>query len=81
MYFEGGWCLWAFSYNQSKWFTLAPIKQEDSPGADFALCSHGYDIFLSGGNTNPKNLLKFESERNEWIISPGKIKYFCFFAL
>lgn len=72
--YEGGWCLWAFSFSQLRWFTLAPIPVADSPGTQFALCSHSYDIFLSGGTDNPKNLLKFESERNEWITSSGQLK-------
>ncbi|XP_053380533.1 kelch-like protein 24 isoform X2 [Mercenaria mercenaria] len=74
MYYEGAWCLWAYSYNQHRWFTLAPIQRADSPGLNFAFCSHSYNIFVSGGSNNPKNLLKFESERNEWITSSGQLK-------
>ena len=40
-------------------------------GLHFALCSYGYDIYLSGGTSNPKTLVKFDSHRNEWITSPG----------
>ncbi|WAR30481.1 KELC-like protein, partial [Mya arenaria] len=31
-FYQGGWCLWAFSYHQRRWFTLAPIPLADSPG-------------------------------------------------
>lgn len=71
---QGGMCLWAFSFNQCKFFTLAPIPLPDSPGLDFAICSHGYDIYLSGGTKNPKSLQKFESERNEWVLSTAQLK-------
>lgn len=73
-YIQSGWCLWAYSFNQRKWFTLTPIPQSDSPGHQFAICSHGYNIYLSGGTNNPKSLLKFESERNEWVVSSGQLK-------
>ncbi|XP_052789258.1 kelch-like protein 24 isoform X2 [Mya arenaria] len=73
-FYQGGWCLWAFSYHQRRWFTLAPIPLADSPGMNFAICSYGYDIFLSGGTSNPKSLLKFESQRNEWVTSTGQLK-------
>ena len=73
-FYQGGWCLWAFSFQQTKWFTLAPVPLTDSPGSHFAICSYGYDLYLSGGTNNPKSLLKFESYRNEWITHTGTLK-------
>lgn len=73
-FYQGGWCLWAFSFHQKKWFTLAPVPLTDSPGNHFAVCSFQYDLFLSGGTTNPKGLLKFESERNEWVKHSASLK-------
>ena len=73
-FYQGGWCLWAFSFHQKKWFTLAPVPLTDSPGNHFAVCSFQYDLFLSGGTNNPKALLKFESERNEWVTHTAALK-------
>lgn len=73
-FYQGGWCLWAFSFCQNKWFTLAPVPLTHSPGNHFAICSYAYDLYLSGGSGNPKNLLKFESERNEWVTNTGSLK-------
>lgn len=73
-FYQGGWCLWAFSFDQKRWFTLAPVPLTDSPGNHFAICSYAYDLYLSGGTSNPKSLLKFESERNEWVTHTGTLK-------
>ncbi|XP_052225452.1 kelch-like protein 29 isoform X2 [Dreissena polymorpha] len=73
-FYEGGYCLWALNYQQCRWFTLAPIPINDSPGTHFAICSYGYDLFLSAGTNNPKSLLRYESERNEWTTSTGQLR-------
>lgn len=73
-FYQGGWCLWAFSFHQNKWFTLAPVPLTHSPGSNFAVCAYAYDLYVSGGTSNPKNLLKFESERNEWDTNKGQLK-------
>ncbi|XP_052249243.1 kelch-like protein 17 isoform X2 [Dreissena polymorpha] len=31
-FYEGGYCLWALNYQQCRWFTLAPIPMNESPG-------------------------------------------------
>ncbi|XP_076114602.1 kelch-like protein 24a [Mytilus galloprovincialis] len=61
-----------FSFPQKIWFSLKPLPLD--PGYNFAMCSRGLDIYVSGGSgpgpykgTGGKTVfLKFDGQKNEW---------------
>lgn len=65
-----------FSFPQKIWFSLKPLPFD--PGYNFAICSNGLDIYVSGGSgpgpykgTGGKTVfLKFDGQENEWIQLP-----------
>lgn len=67
-FYQDGKCLWAFSLQQSRWFTLSPLPHQHNPGLDVAMVSYRTDVFLTGGNDpkTSKNVLKYDSEKNEF---------------
>ena len=73
-FYQDGKCLWAFSLQQSRWYTLAPIPLKENPGADFAVVSFRNDLFLAGGMNGLKHMLRYDSERNEWIVCENQMK-------
>lgn len=64
--YQDGKCLWAFSFQQERWYTIAPIPLDDNPGLDFRIVSFRNNLYLGGGTNHSKNLLYYDSERNEW---------------
>ncbi|KAK3087679.1 hypothetical protein FSP39_009092 [Pinctada imbricata] len=73
-FYQDGKCLWAFSMQQSRWYTLAPIPLKENPGNDFAVVSFRNDLYLSGGENGLKHMLKYDSERNEWAKCDNQMK-------
>ncbi|XP_060072387.1 kelch-like protein 24a [Ylistrum balloti] len=53
-----------FSFSQKKWFKLAALPFD--VGFDFAVCSEGLNIFVSGGTSHKKVLLRYDGEMNKW---------------
>jgi hypothetical protein len=72
--YQDGKCLWAFSFQQARWFTLSPIPMKDNPGTEFQTVTFRRDLYLAGGTHNSKNLLHYDSERNEWNLCDGQMK-------
>lgn len=73
-FYQDGKCLWAFSFNQNRWYTLAPIPLDQNPGLDFQVVTFKCDLYLAGGTNNSKNLLHYDSERNEWNLCEAQMK-------
>lgn len=46
---NGIYCLWAYSFNQKRWFTLSPIPAEETPGMEcMQLKTRDLDFILYG---------------------------------
>ncbi|XP_021340178.1 kelch-like protein 3 [Mizuhopecten yessoensis] len=58
-----------FSFPQKKWFKLASLPSD--VGFDFAVCSSGMDIFVSGGTNNKNAFLRYDGENNRWDKMPA----------
>lgn len=69
-FYQDGKCLWAFSLQQSRWFTLSPLPHKENPGLNVSMVSYRADVFITGGNDSKtsKNLLKYDSEKNEFSL-------------
>lgn len=72
--YQDGKCLWAFSFQQARWYTISPIPMKDNPGSEFQTVSFRKDVFLAGGTNNSKSLLHYDSERNEWNLCEAQMK-------
>lgn len=55
-----------FSFQQQKWFYLPSLPYD--PGYEFAACTHGDSIFVSGGWLKLQGLAEFKTHKNEWKI-------------
>ncbi|XP_021358069.1 kelch-like protein 24 [Mizuhopecten yessoensis] len=73
-FYQDGKCLWAYSHHQGRWYTLAPIPLQQNPGTDFSVVSFRNDLYLTGGTSTLKNLLKYDSDRNEWAQCDANMK-------
>ena len=56
----------AFSFLQQKWFKLSALPYD--PGIEFATCSYGSDIYLTGGGSKTQTFLKYRADKNKWKI-------------
>ena len=56
----------AHSFAQDKWFKLEPLPFD--PGIEFATCTYGNDIYLTGGGSRTQTFLKYRSDKNKWKI-------------
>lgn len=65
-FYKEGKCLWAYSFQHQRWYTLQPIPLDHNPGNSFSIVTNGNDIYLSGGDATSKNMLKYDSLSNEW---------------
>ncbi|XP_062584228.1 kelch-like protein 24 [Saccostrea cucullata] len=72
--YQDGKCLWAFSFQQARWYTICPIPIKDNPGTDFQMVSFRNDLYLAGGTNNSKSLLHFDNDRNEWELCETQMK-------
>ncbi|XP_069120336.1 kelch-like protein 24 [Argopecten irradians] len=72
--YQDGKCLWAYSHHQGRWYTLAPIPLQQNPGTGFRVVSFRNDLYLTGGDANLKNLLKYDSDLNEWVSCETTMK-------
>ncbi|XP_063444751.1 kelch-like protein 24 [Mytilus trossulus] len=54
-----------YSEKRSKWFSLAPMPHD--PGVEFATCSYGNAIYISGGSTKMNAMLCYISTQNKWV--------------
>lgn len=57
-----------FSFPQKKWFALAAMPIDI--GFDFAMCSGGMHIYVSGGSSYKDVFLRYDGERNIWQNMP-----------
>ncbi|XP_033752613.1 kelch-like protein 25 [Pecten maximus] len=57
-----------FSFPQKKWFTLTALPFD--VGFDFAVCSGGVHIYVTGGTTRKTAFLRYDGERNVWENMP-----------
>ncbi|XP_052231370.1 kelch-like protein 24 [Dreissena polymorpha] len=55
-----------YSFQQQQWFYLPSMPYD--PGYEFAVCSHGSDIYVSGGWLKLQGLAVYKSEQNKWIV-------------
>ncbi|KAL4227215.1 Kelch-like protein 5 [Mactra antiquata] len=53
-----------YSFQQQCWYYLPSMPYD--PGYEFAVCSHGSDIFVSGGWLKLKGMCVFRGEKNKW---------------
>lgn len=53
-----------YSFQQESWYYLPSMPYD--PGYEFAVCSHGADIFVSGGWLKLKGMCVFRGEKNKW---------------
>lgn len=73
-FYQDGKCLWAYSLQQHRWYTLQPIPHQHNPGVNFSIVTFRNDIYLSGGDATSKTLLKYDSDRNEWAPCEATMK-------
>ncbi|KAL3859137.1 hypothetical protein ACJMK2_009369 [Sinanodonta woodiana] len=55
-----------YSLQQKKWFYLPSLPYD--PGYEFAVCSYGTDIFVSGGWLKLQGMLQYKVQKNMWKI-------------
>ncbi|XP_052262138.1 kelch-like protein 24 isoform X2 [Dreissena polymorpha] len=55
-----------YSFAQEKWFKLESLPFD--PGIEFATCTYGNDICLTGGGSRTQTFLKYRSDKNKWKI-------------
>lgn len=72
--YQDGKCLWAFSFQQERWYTIAPMPMDFNPGLEFRMVSFRNDLYLGGGTNHSKNLLHYDNERNEWTLCEAYMK-------
>ena len=53
-----------YSFQQEKWFYLPSLPYD--PGYEFAVCSHGSDIYISGGWLKLQGVAVFKADKNKW---------------
>ena len=53
-----------YSFQQKKWFYLPSLPYD--PGYEFAVCSHGSDIYVSGGWLKLQGMAVYKPEKNKW---------------
>lgn len=53
-----------YSFQQEQWFYLPSMPYD--PGYEFAVCSHGSDIYVSGGWLKLKGMAVYRGEKNKW---------------
>lgn len=56
----------AYSFAAEQWFKLEPLPYD--PGIEFATCTYGNDIYLTGGGSRTQTFLKYRAEKNKWKI-------------
>lgn len=53
-----------YSFLQENWFRLEKLPYD--PGIEFASCTYGNDIYVSGGGCMQKCMIRFDSSKNKW---------------
>ena len=53
-----------YSFQQEKWYYLPSLPYD--PGYEFAVCSHGSDIYISGGWLKLQGVAVYKTEKNKW---------------
>ena len=53
-----------YSFQQEKWYYLPSLPYD--PGYEFAVCSHGSDIYVSGGWLKLQGMTVYKAEKNKW---------------
>ncbi|KAK3090484.1 hypothetical protein FSP39_012212 [Pinctada imbricata] len=53
-----------YSTKNRQWHHLCPMPYD--PGVEFAVCSYGNAIFVSGGSSNMNGMMYFVSTQNKW---------------
>lgn len=53
-----------YSFANKKWVALQSIAAD--VGEDFAVCSYGHDIFITGGTTNMTTCLRYSARFSQW---------------
>ncbi|XP_045214913.1 kelch-like protein 24 isoform X1 [Mercenaria mercenaria] len=56
----------AYSFAVEQWYKLESLPYD--PGIEFATCTYGNDIFLTGGGSRTQTFLKYRSDKNKWKI-------------
>jgi len=55
-----------YSFAEEKWYKLESLPFD--PGIEFATCTYGNDIYLTGGGSKTQTFLKYRSDKNKWKI-------------
>lgn len=55
-----------FSFQQKRWFSLPALPYD--PGYEYAVCTHGDNILLSGGWLKLQGLVEYKVHKNKWKI-------------
>ena len=53
-----------YSFQQEQWYYLPSMPYD--PGYEFAVCSHGSDIYVSGGWLKLQGMAVYKGEKNKW---------------
>lgn len=56
----------AYGFAVEKWYRLEALPYD--PGIEFATCTYGNDIYLTGGGSRTQTFLKYRSDKNKWKI-------------
>ncbi|CAG2206942.1 kelch-like protein 24 [Mytilus edulis] len=57
-----------YSFQQEKWFNLPSLPYD--PGYEFATCTYGSSIFVSGGWLKLQGLAEYKTHKNKWKVCP-----------
>ena len=55
-----------YSFQQEKWFYLPSLPYD--PGYEFAACTHGDSVFVSGGWLKLQGMTEYKTHKNQWDV-------------
>lgn len=58
-----------YSFQQQKWFCLPSLPYD--PGYEFATCTFGGSLFVSGGWLKLQGLAEYKTHKNKWKVCPA----------
>lgn len=58
-----------YSFQQQKWFYLPSLPYD--PGYEFATCTYGSSLFVSGGWLKLQGLAEYKTHKNKWKVCPA----------
>lgn len=55
-----------FSFQQHRWYYLPSLPYD--PGYEFAACTHGDSVFISGGWLKLQGMAEYKTNKNQWDV-------------